>query len=565
MKNYIHLFWLIQGTAFLFLAAQPSQAATETKSVLDQIDGESKLEFKEDLFFSEVNQKAFSVEEAIKIATPKKPTEIAQAAPMLPNPKITIEDNKGNPFEPPTANAPETNTPVLPRAVAPPVGDIAVSNIDASSQKVKFNTGSVVIPRVLLRDASVREVLMTLANYAGYNVVFIDGGQSNEQDAAKAAQIISLEFNNESVEDIFNSVLMVSGYSANVQGRTIFVGSVLPTSARNLISRSLRMNQVKAVDAASYLAAQGAEYPRLVTEIEEIIDPLTQRVIGTRTKTPEFRPLTIKPEAGSTAAILLQGLKVVADDRLNAVTLIGEPRMVQIASSMLLQLDARRRQVVVNVKVIDVNLLNTDEFNSSFSFGFNNGFFLQDGGAAVLNFGGVNPPSRAEVTSGAFARPVIPLLNTIAGGAATLAPFFDIQSGPFSDARRGFEEFSNNRTPYARPNFGTFNNPFQPGISDININPTTGRRTYTYELPGLFQYPQKFLLSLEAQITNGNAKILTDPSIVVQEGQQANISVAEKVLASIQTQVDPLSGVRTTIPVLEDAGLILNVNKFGES
>lgn len=554
MKNYIHLFWLIQGTAFLFLAAQPSQAATETK-----------FEFKEakteDLSFSEVNQKAFSVEEAIKIATPKKPTEIAQAAPMLPNPKITIEDSRGNPFEPPTANAPETNTPVLPRAVAPPVGDIAVSNIDASSQKVKFNTGSVVIPRVLLRDASVREVLMTLANYAGYNVVFIDGpSDQDDKNAAKAAQIISLEFNNESVEDIFNSVLMVSGYSANVQGRTIFVGSVLPTSARNLISRSLRMNQVKAVDAASYLAAQGAEYPRLVTEIEEIIDPLTQRVIGTRTKTPEFRPLTIKPTAGSTAAILLQGLKVVADDRLNAVTLIGEPRMVQIASSMLLQLDARRRQVVVNVKVIDVNLLNTDEFNSSFSFGFNNGFFLQDGGAAVLNFGGVNPPSRAEVTSGAFARPVIPLLNTIAGGAATLAPFFDIQSGPFSDARRGFEEFSNNRTPYARPNFGTFNNPFQPGISDIDIDPITGQRTYTYELPGLFQYPQKFLLSLEAQITSGNAKILTDPSIVVQEGQQANISVAEKVLASIQTQVDPLSGVRTTIPVLEDAGLILNVN-----
>ncbi|GFE70537.1 secretin N-terminal domain-containing protein [Chroococcus sp. FPU101] len=565
MRNYIHLSWLIHGTAFLFLVAQPSQATTETQSVLDS---KSKLEFKEisavnskieNLSFSEVNHNPVSVEEAIKIATPKIPTEIAQAAPMLPNPKITIEDNKGNPFEPPTANAPETNTPVLPRAVAPPVGDIAISNIDASSQKVKFNTGSVVIPRVLLRDASVREVLMTLANYAGYNVVFIDGGQS-EQNAAKAAQIVSLEFNNESVEDIFNSVLMVSGYSANVRGRTIFVGAVLPSSARNLISRTLRVNQVKAVDAASYLAAQGAEYPRLVTEIEEIIDPLTQRVIGTRTKTPEFRPLTIKPDESSTAAILLQGLKVVADDRLNAVTLIGEPRLVQIASSMLLQLDARRRQVVVNVKVIDVNLLNTDDFNSSFSFGFNNGFFLQDGGAAVLNFGGVNPPSRAEVTGGAFSRPVIPLINTIVGGAATLAPFFDIQSGPFSDARRGFEEFSNNLVPYSRPNFGTFNNPFQPGLSDIDIDPATGQRTYTYELPGLFQYPQKFLLSLEAQITSGNAKILTDPSIVVQEGQQANISVTEKVIGSIKTEVDPLSGVRTTTPVLADAGLILNVN-----
>lgn len=587
MKNYTHLSWLIQSTAFLCLVAQPSQAVTQSLS--EPIDHEKQLNFSETnytktdhLSFSEVKSQTFSVKEAIKttsevksntfsveealktatpkVASPKLPTQIAQAvppAPMLPNPKITIQDNQGNAFEPPAANVPDS-TPVLPRAVAPPVGDIAISNIDASSQKVKFNTGSIVIPRVLLRDASVREVLMTLANYAGYNVVFIDG--QGDPNSAKATQTISLEFNNESVEDIFNAVLMISGFGANVQGRTIFVGAKLPDTARNLISRTLRMNQSKAIDAASYLAAMGAEYPRLITEVEEIIDPLTQRVIGTRTKTPEFRPLTIKPDDSSNAAILLRGLRVMADERLNAVTLLGEPKLVQIASSMLLQLDARRRQIVVNVKVIDVNLLNTDDFNSSFSFGFNNGFFLQDGGAAVLNFGGVNPPSRAEVTGGAFARPVIPLLNTIVGGAATLSPFFDIQSGPFSDARRGFEEFSNSAVPYARPNFGTFNNPFQPGLSDIDIDPQTGQRTYTYELPGLFQYPQKFLLSLEAQITSGNAKILTDPSIVVQEGQQANISVAEKVLASIQTQVDPLSGVRTTTPVLEDAGLILNVS-----
>ncbi|PSF39581.1 pilus assembly protein [Aphanothece hegewaldii CCALA 016] len=504
----------------------------------------------------------------------QKTTQIAQAypqPPMIPNPAITIQDSNGNPFEAPTANVPEYNTPVLPRAVAPPVGDIAISNIDATSQKVKFNTGSVIIPRVLLREASVREVLMTLANYAGYNVVYIDGpgGQSDPNQPA-ILQTISLEFNNESVEDIFNSILMISGFSANLQGRTIFVGAKLPDSARNLISRTLRMNQVRAIDAASYLAAQGAEYPRLVTEVEEIIRQTSvtgqgtssniDAVVARKTRPPEFRPLTIKPDDGSVAPILLKGLKVVADERLNSVSLIGEPRLVQIATSLLVQLDARRRQVVVNVKVIDVNLLNTDDFNSSFSFGFNDGFFLQDGGAAVLNFGGVNPPSRSDVTGGAFSRPVVPLLNTIVGGAATLAPFFDIQRGPFSNIPRGFNEFTDSLSPYARPNFGSRNNPFQPGVSDINIDPTTGIVEYEYELPGLYQYPQKFLLSLEAQITSGNAKVLTDPSVVVQEGQKATIAVTENVISGVNTQVDPLSGVRTTTPEISRVGLILDVD-----
>jgi type IV pilus assembly protein PilQ len=572
VKNYTYLSWFIHGTAFLFLVTQPSQAATEA-------NGENQLGFKEieavnikteNPSFSDVDNKSFSVEQAIKITTPKKsfdasktPTEIAQAypsPPMMPNPNITIQDTQGNPFEAPTANTPQYDTPVLPRAVAPPVGDIAVSNINANSPKIKFNTGSVVIPRVLLREASVREVLMTLANYAGYNVVYIDGQSSQtDQNQPQALQTISLEFNNESVEDIFNSILMISGYQANVQGRTIFVGARLPQSARNLISRTLRMNQVKADDAASFLAAQGAEYQRVFIQIQDVLNK-DGNIVARNTLPPTL--IALKPERSENlvAPILLTGLTAAVDERTNSITLIGEPRLVQVATSLLVQLDIRRRQVVVNVKIIDINLLNTDEFNSSFSFGFNDGYFLQDNGAAVLNFGGVNPPSRSDVTGGAFSRPVVPLLNTIVGGAATLAPFFDIQSAPFNNIPRGYNEFTNDLSPYARPNFGTDRNPFQPGVSDINLDPATGIVEYEYELPGLFQYPQKFLLSLEAQITSGNAKILTDPSIVVQEGQKATISVTEQVVGSVETQVDPLSGVRTTTPVLALAGLILDVD-----
>jgi type IV pilus assembly protein PilQ len=472
---------------------------------------------------------------------------LAQSAPLVPNPEIIIQ---GAPQAP--------GVPTLPRAVAPPVGDIAISNIDASAEKVKFER-NMTVPRILLREAPAREVLMTLANYAGYNVVFT----SAQGEANATSQTVSLEFTNESVENIFNAVLLISGLQANRQGKTIFVGAQLPQGARNLISRTLRLNQVKAVAAAIFLATQGAEYQRLVTQTEDIVDPLTGRVTGRRDVAPTLEPLTPQNTEGSKAALLLTGLRIAADDRLNSINLIGEPRQVQIATSLLTQLDARRRQVVVNVKVIDVNLLNTDRFNSSFSFGFNDGFFVQDNGAAVLNFGNMNPPTSSTVgRPGAFAQPVVPIFDIISGtGTAEIQNFLDIQNGaPFGRVNQGPNDFSGGLTPYSRPSFGRISNPFQPGLSDINIDPETGIIEYEYEPPTLFQYPQKFLMTLQASIQTGNAKILTDPSLVVQEGQQATVKLTEKVLESVETRVDPLSGERTTVPVLADAGLTLAVN-----
>ncbi|WP_419547942.1 secretin N-terminal domain-containing protein [Microcystis sp.] len=470
---------------------------------------------------------------------------LAQSAPMVPNPEIIIQSIPQAP-----------GAPTLPRAVAPPVGDIAISNIDASAEKVKFER-SMIVPRVLLREASAREVLMTLANYAGYNVVFTSAqGETNA-----TSQTVSLEFTNESVENIFNAVLLISGLQANRQGKTIFVGAQLPQGARNLISRTLRLNQVKAVAAATFLATQGAEYQRLVTQTEDIVDPLTGRVIGRRDIPPTLEPLAPQNTEGSKAALLLTGLRIAADERLNSINLIGEPRQVQIATSLLTQLDARRRQVVVNVKVIDVNLENLDEFSSSFSFGFNDGFFVQDNGAAVLNFGNMNPPSRSTVsTPGAFAQPVVPIGNIISGTGAELSPFFDVQNGaPFSNITQGplGNPLSQNFAGYARPNFGTFNNPFQPGVTEITED------AIEYGLPGLFQYPQKFLMTLQASIKTGNAKILTDPSLVVQEGQQATVKLTRKVLVSVTTTIvantNNISGERITTPVFGDAGLTLTV------
>ncbi len=557
MNQSRYALFVPQIASFLLMA--PLSALAETPESFDGSELKSttsKIEFSQE--FSQENlqkrPKNFvptpdAVQKAISDRLLASEKLLAQSAPLVPNPEIIIQ---GAPQAP--------GAPTLPRAVAPPVGDIAISNIDASAEKIKFER-NITVPRVLLREASAREVLMTLANYAGYNVVFT----SAQGEANATSQTVSLEFTNESVESIFNAVLLVSGLQANRQGTTIFVGAQLPQGARNLISRTLRLNQVKAVAAATFLATQGAEYQRLVTQTEDIVDPLTGRVIGRRDVPPTLEPLAPQETQGSKAALLLTGLRVAADERLNSINLIGEPRQVQIATSLLTQLDARRRQVVVNVKVIDVNLLNTDSFNSSFSFGFNDGFFVQDNGAAVLNFGNMNPPSSGTVSKpGAFAQPVVPIFDIISGsGNAEIQPFIDIQNGaPFGRVNQGPNDFSGGLTPYARPSFGRITNPFQPGLSEVTAGQNGQPPVFTYEPPTLFQYPQKFLMTLQASIQTGNAKILTDPSLVVQEGQQAVVKLTEKVLVSVETTIDTNGNgnERTTTPVFGDAGLTLTVD-----
>ena len=557
MNQSRYALFVPQIASFLLMA--PLSALAETPESFDGSElksSTSKIEFSQE--FSQENlpkrPKNFvptpdAVQKAISDRLLASEKLLAQSAPLVPNPEIIIQ---GAPQAP--------GAPTLPRAVAPPVGDIAISNIDASAEKIKFER-NITVPRVLLREASAREVLMTLANYAGYNVVFT----SAQGEANATSQTVSLEFTNESVESIFNAVLLISGLQANRQGTTIFVGAQLPQGARNLISRTLRLNQVKAIAAATFLATQGAEYQRLVTQTEDIVDPLTGRVIGRRDIPPTLEALTPQETQGSKAALLLTGLRVAADERLNSINLIGEPRQVQIATSLLTQLDARRRQVVVNVKVIDVNLLNTDSFNSSFSFGFNDGFFVQDNGAAVLNFGNMNPPSSGTVSKpGAFAQPVVPIFDIISGsGNAEIQPFIDIQNGaPFGRVNQGPNDFSGGLTPYARPSFGRITNPFQPGLSEFTAGQNGQPPVFTYEPPTLFQYPQKFLMTLQASIQTGNAKILTDPSLVVQEGQQAVVKLTEKVLVSVETTIDTNGNgnERTTTPVFGDAGLTLTVD-----
>jgi len=425
----------------------------------------------------------------------------------------------------PPANPRPSDPPlVLPRAVAPPVGDIAVAPIDVSPETIELDT-SERITKLLLREAPAREVLTLLGRAANINVAFAEGGaetvspaQGQESlpgatGAATGEPKISLDIEDEPVQDVFNYVLRLSGLQANRVGRTVFVGKTLPSIAQNRIVRTYRLNQIKAtstgtitqtftsqaetggsvsagsssggVSASSGATAQTA-INRTTTTTRNIIARGAKEIlqsygansggtnsnetqVSTSTDSSETEVSTSdQGETGSTgraSATLLQGLEVVADARANTITLIGSPNSVQIATSLLTQLDIRRRQAAVNVKIVDVDLTK-----------------VQSSGAD-LNFNSTN-----TITSG--------FINGI----------------------------------------------FQIGAVLGN----------------------NFLLNLTASIQDNSAKILTNPTLIVQEGSSAQVNLTQEIFSGIQRETsavgtDSLSTITET-PIIRPAGVILNLN-----
>ncbi|MBD2577578.1 type IV pilus secretin family protein [Oscillatoria sp. FACHB-1406] len=528
---------------------------------------------------------------------------------LVPNPGITINGSPVSQTPPPGVYVPQTQFNLdgtlaapaqplqptapapafLPRAVPPPVGDIGVSTVNTAPTILDLGT-ALKVDSLVLKDAPVREVLGFLARSAGLNLVYVEGGGGGQAGGDAAAQLsrnISLDLENASVQDAFNYVLQLSGLQAQRNGTTIMVGAALPIETRNLIARSLRLNQVKAGDAATFLATQGASVQILNQQETTIVDPETGRVV--RTERAPAQILTVSAnsgggQGGATGPLLLRGLSVSTDNRLNILTMVGEPRLLEIATSFLTQLDARARQVALNVKIVDVNLLGQDAINSSFSFNIGSGFVSVDQGAMFYSYGPFNPPNLTQTRSSLTSIPTI--ANPFAGGNS----FLDLNNTtaiPGTDpgtvvintitgtlsriAAPGALDFFNRVA-------GLSTDPFTTGITDvtlardnvITINPGTPPTTSvtqgtlgtaTAALPSFFQFPRRFLANLQASIQSNNAKILSDPTLVVQEGQEATVKLVQRVVTGLRsvTQTNNLNPERTVEPTFDDAGLSLTI------
>jgi type IV pilus assembly protein PilQ len=454
-----------------------------------------------------------------------EPQRVAQAQPKAPaNPTVAQADatdptprpGTGSPrtIPPNLPQGPNPLPPLLPRAVAPPVGDIAVGQVNVGAEIIDLGPkGATRIPRLVLRDAPVREVLTLLARAAGMNLVYVPDTEKTTVRETELQEItggfrlqtkgeatvereigqttVSLDIENEAAQNVLNYVLRVARLRANRVGNTLFVGRNLPAEADNVISRTLRINQAQAAGVAAHLASQGAEVYRTIVETVLV----TNQVVASPGSPPvvqsfpqeQVRVERIVAPAGVSNAVLT-GLRAVVDARTNAVTLTGPARLVEIASATAAQLDVRKRQAMVNVKVIDVILNNTQAQGFSFSFGLNDTFFRFDNGAAVINFG---------------ASPLTGIGSIIPGG-------------------------------------------FPPGIG-------------TPSQPQPFS--QTFFAALQAQIAQNNAKVLTDPTLLIQEGEVATVQLTAEVVTNIEVTPATTQGQAPSITVRrEPAGLLLSIN-----
>ncbi len=437
---------------------------------------------------------------------------------LVPNPQVNIN---GVPSTP-SASRPGLAPPLLPRAVAPPVGDIAVATIDASPTLIELGT-SEVVPRLVLRDAPVRDVLSLLARAAGLNIAYLDQQQTAEggdpaavqETAAAAGSRISLDIENEPVQNVFNYVLRISGLEANLNGRTIFVGTRLPNSARSLVMRTLRLNQVDVATALNFLVGLGAE--TAVSRERQIATavavPVTGGELGATSginqvsTTTEIAIETQRIDYQDSTPIL-RGLSVVGDERTRSVTLVGTPKLLEIASAQLTQLDVRRRQVAINVRVIDVNLSNIDRASTSFSFGIDDARIIQDDGVGVINFGSSRDLNNNNTT-----------------GIGTSSPI----------------------------GLGTAIDQLGNIVTNSSLQGSN------------FNFVRNFLAQLRFAVTSGNAKILTDPTLVIQEGETAEVQLTQDVVTNFEIETTGTGSDRTQTVTVETtpAGLILSVDVAG--
>jgi type IV pilus assembly protein PilQ len=498
--------------------------------------------------------------------------------PLVPNPRITIDGVTPTPGV-------GLATPNMPRAVAPPVGDISVSNLDATISNTVDLGSDKNIPKLLLKDAPIREVLEILVQTSGLNLAYMGTNPDDKNNqtvsapnapttmgggsTTKPEPKITLNLRNESVQSAFNYVLKMSGYEAVRVGRTIFVGAKLPDSIQENVVRTLRVNQVSAAGAAAFLASQGAEArtPQETTTSESIkVGEVTQTNIK---KSIQVGITTINT---TNAPTLLRGLAVNVDERLNSITLVGTARKVEIASAMIVRLDARRRQVALNVKIVDVNLSNADSMNNSLSFKVGDGFLSVDKGAAAYNYGGATPATNGQINNMINGSPVSAL--NLPGGSQ---PFLDYERDAFGSSQASGDSRGLGNIP--RAGFGTTTNPYQPGITSFTSG-TPGSAAvgtpgtpgyvaavaavpdkYTYALPTNYQVPSKFLSTLQAQIISGNGKILTDPTLVVQEGQKSSVNLTQDVFGGFKINSVAGTGATTSTrePIIKQAGLSLDI------
>ena len=519
--------------------------------------------------------------------------------------------------------------PLRQRAYAPPVGDMAVGTMMLRNPSYVALKGPPV--SLTTRNASARDVLMLLAQMGGYNFAFADvgagsqiGGQqslstggSNQSASGggvlpPGGGLITVAFKAEPLERAFNFVLLSSGLQAKLEGRTVLVGlNVLTKTISNQVSKVYRLNQVSPEGAADYLANLGATITKTniisITSSESIsaagagqsgnasgsgaVNASGAQAAGASSVNSQSTGVSASNIQSSTQTFIesfgasqgpLKGLIGTTDKRLGTITLIGGSYLVNVAEGYLKQLDLRKRQVAVNVKILNIDLENDTSIDNSFATRIGNTFIVNNSGQALVNFGTLKPPGE-NLGSGKFDGSGTPLTAVTPFGFPKEGANFENQTNgpaPFPGKFLPFKNPVTGETEYrfARPSFGTYANPGQMGseaatyelvdekftIRDpFGVETSDTRKVFrakpgTAKPPANMKYPEALFDYLSATIQSRNSKTLADPTLLVQEGEKAKVEAITSVITNVAV-TDAANSTTTSTTTRENAGLTLEV------
>ena len=421
--------------------------------------------------------------------------------------------------------------PLRPRAVAPPLGDMAVGTMVLQNRSFVNVSGPPVT--LTLNNAPAKDALLSIARLGGYGFVFVGedlpgttttpgvpGTTPPSGQGLGGLKPVTMSFQNESYARALNGILLASGLQGKLDGRTLLVGtSVSAKTFGPQVSKVYRLNQASATSAADYLASLGASMSKVNTTSIITGEPASVGTSQLSTQTSQTRSTLTNVETYGSSVGPLRGLTGTTDARLQTVTLVGDSQLVAIAESYLKQIDLRQRQVALTVKILDINLENDKQIANSFAFRSGNMFVVSNNGELLANFGSYKPPgSEAGGLPGQYSAQdgTTPVPGTgILSGDNT--PFFDRPNSPYPLPGSSSQLGGTTLSP-TRPDFGTYNNPLQPGVSDVTED------GIEYTAPAKFQYPtNQFFDFLRAKIESSSTKVLASPTLVLQEGGEKSM------------------------------------------
>ena len=498
--------------------------------------------------------------------------------------------------------------PVRPRAVAPPLGDMAVGTMLINNRSFVQASGPPVT--LTLNNAPAKDALMSMARLGGYGFVFVGDAGSNalvgEGEGGGQSYPVTMAFRNERYDRALNSVLMASGLQGRLDGGTLLVGTAV--SAKSFgpqMSKVFRLNQVDVQSAAEYLASLGASMTAVktvkITSGDSESSGATQISANTSQTSTEIRETETY---GSSTGPLL-GLTGVTDDRLDTVTLVGDPTLINVAASYLRQLDLRKRQVAVKVQILSVSLTNDKTVDASFSARMGDTYIVSQSGRAHMNFGRYKPGNSSGTgiyqdgeygTPGAYqaqvpgvqaqqvldpqvqGQTVVPPMvdqqivipPTEPGGSPTFQTVYDATGQPIK-----VPSTDPTATPTLIPTIDQNGQPVWVPSTDPSAAPllkpvidANGQPVYVPgKDPSKFQHPDdSFFAYIESLIISSSAKTLAQPTLLVQEGETAEVETGQNVITGVSA-TETANGSTQFQNSRENAGLTVEVkvNKIDDN